>query len=235
MLDVLFPPVCMGCGCRTGSHGALCAACWVSIRFVEKPYCPVLGIPFSFDQGEGALSPQAIAGPPDFDRLRVVAAHEGVVRSLVHALKYRDRLEAAPLMARWMIRAGREELALADVVLPVPLHRRRLLMRRYNQAAELSKIIARLAGVEHLPASLVRRRATGRQVGLSRKARKRNVDGAFLVPENCRETVLGRRIVLVDDVYTTGATANAAARALKRAGAADVTVLTFAMAFARPI
>lgn len=235
LLDVLYPPLCPGCECRTGSHRAICGRCWASIRFVERPYCAVLGIPFSYDPGEGSLSPQALATPPDFDRLRVVAAHEGIIRSLVHALKYRDRLEVAPMMASWMVRAGGDELAAADAVLPVPLHKRRLFMRRYNQSAELSRLVAKLADVEHLPASLVRRRATGRQVGLSRKARKRNVDGAFLVPGACRHAILGRRIVLVDDVYTTGATANAAARALKRAGAADVTVLTFAMAFARPI
>ena len=233
--DLFFPPVCAGCGVATGSHRALCGACWSSIRFIERPFCAVLGLPFSYDQGEGAVSPEALAHPPDFDRLRSVAAHDGVVRTLVHALKYRDRAELAPMMAGWMARAGREILAEADAVLPVPLHRSRLFFRRYNQSAELSRRIARLCGISHLPDSLIRRRATGRQVGLSRKARQRNVAGAFAVPPVRRETVIGRRIVLVDDVFTTGATVNAAARALKRAGAAEVSVLTFAMAFSGPI
>lgn len=139
------------------------------------------------------------------------------------------------MMALWMMRAGWQELEAADAVLPVPLHRWRLLSRRYNQSAELSRALAGLVGLPHLPGSLLRRRATGRQVGLGRKARQRNVDGAFVVPPSFVETVAGRRLVLVDDVYTTGATVNAAARALKRAGAAHVAVLTFAMAFAEPI
>ncbi len=233
--DLLFPPVCASCRRMTGSHRALCSDCWVSVTFMEPPCCSVLGIPFAYDLGEGAVSPEAIANPPAFDRLRSVAAYDGVVRNLVHALKYRDHLELVPMMAGWMVRAGKEHLASADAVLPVPLHRRRLLSRRYNQSAELSRTIARLSGIDHLPRSLVRKRATIHQVGLSRKARMRNVEGAFTVPENLRDTVLGRKLVLVDDVYTTGATANAAARALKRAGAAEVTVLTFAMTFAGPI
>lgn len=167
--------------------------------------------------------------------MRTVAAHDGIVRSLVHSLKYKDHLELVPMMATWMARAGQECLADADAILPVPLHRRRLFLRRYNQSAELSRRIAAMTGLEHLTTSLVRHRATGRQVGLSRKARARNVDGAFRVPTDARGTIAGRKLVLVDDVYTTGATVNAAARALKRAGAAEVTVLTFAMAFATPI
>lgn len=234
-LDFVYPAICAGCGIMTGSHRGLCGPCWSTIPFIERPFCEVLGIPFVHDQGEGAISPKAMASQPVFDRLRAVAAHRGIVRRLVHSLKYKDRTELAPMMATWMARAGAEELRKADAIIPVPLHRWRLFLRRYNQAAELSREIARQSGVTHLPRSLVRKRATKRQVGLGRRARLRNVEGAFEVPAENRDTVLGRRIILVDDVFTTGATVNAAARALKRAGALEVTVLTFAMAFAAPI
>lgn len=219
----------------TGTHRSLCGACWSSIGYIEKPYCSVLGIPFAYDQGDGAICPQALAAPPAFDCLRAVALHDGVIKNLVHSLKYHNRTELAPMMGLWMARAGREQLEVADAVLPVPLHRWRLLSRRYNQAAELSRVVAHISGLTHLPGSLLRRRSTRQQVGLGRKARQRNMDGAFFVPDGLRDTVIGRRLVLIDDVYTTGATVNAATRALKRAGAEHVTVLTFAMAFAEPI
>ncbi len=228
--DFLYPPICPGCGILNGSHRSLCPFCWSSIRFIEKPYCAVLGMPFSFDPGADAVSPKAIAEPPDFDRLRSVALHENVARVLVHALKYSDRTDLAPMIAGWMCRAGAEELALADLVLPVPLHRFRLFFRRYNQSAELARAVAQQSGRPYLAHGLIRARRTDRQVGLGRRARLENVRGAFKVTEEGKMALAGKRVVLVDDVYTTGATVNAVARTLRRAGARDITVLSFAMA-----
>ena len=235
LLDFIYPPQCPGCGSRIGSARALCGACWSSIRFIEQPYCAVLGIPFAHDHGEGALSARAIAEPPDFDRARAVASYDGVVRSIVQGLKYRDRTDLALMMGAWMARAGRDALANADVILPIPLHRNRLFLRRFNQAAELARDIARRSGVAYHPRALLRVKATARQVGLGRKARLENVRGAFTVTPEGRAALFGRRVVLVDDVFTTGATVSAAARALKRAGVTDITVLTFAMAQTEPI
>lgn len=235
LLDFVYPPHCPGCGTRLGSARALCGACWCSIAFIEHPLCPILGIPFAHDQGEGVVSARAIAEPPDFDRVRAVAAYDGVVRGLVHGLKYRDRTDLAPMMAVWMVRAAGPLLREADVVLPVPLHRNRLFFRRLNQSAELARAIARLSGLAYLPRALLRRKATARQVGLGRTARLENVRGAFAVTAEGRAALAGKRVVLVDDVFTTGATVSAAARALKRAGVSEVTVLTFAMAQAEPI
>lgn len=205
------------------------------MRLIEKPYCPVLGLPFAHDPGDGMVSPQAVAHPPVFDRLRSVALHEGVARHLVHDLKYRDRVDLAPMMAGWMIRAASAEIVGADAILAVPLHRMRMFRRMFNQSAELARHVADQAGKPFLGQALVRRKRTAQQVGLTANQRSLNVRGAFEVPDGRQDLVFGKRLVLVDDVYTTGATVSAATTALKKAGAADVTVLTFARALAGPI
>ncbi len=229
-LDFVYPPVCTGCGVIVARHGGVCAPCWSGLRLIERPYCEVLGLPFSHDLGRGILSADAIADPPVFDRLRSVALYDGIARSLVHDLKYRDRTDLSRMMAEWMIRASDGAVDDCEAILPVPLHAFRLMGRRYNQSAELARVIAHISGKPYLPVALVRTRRTRRQVGLGASARRDNVQGAFSVPEMAREQIFGRRLVLVDDVYTTGATVSAATRALKRAGAAEVTVLTFARA-----
>jgi ComF family protein len=235
LADLLYPPTCAACGVTTGAHRSLCSRCWSGIRFIERPYCEVLGSPFSHDLGAGILSAEAIADPPPFDRLRSAALHDGVVRDLVHGLKYRDRIDLAPMMAEWMLRASDGAVAACDGLIPVPLHRTRLLSRKFNQAAELARHLARLSAKPLLPATLVRVKRTSQQVGLGARARQDNVRGAFTIARHRDNDVFGRRIVLIDDVYTTGATVDAATRVLKRAGAADVTVLTFARALGMPI
>ncbi|TPW28652.1 ComF family protein [Pararhizobium mangrovi] len=228
MRDVVFPPVCLGCGARTAGHGALCTQCWCGLSFIEEPVCPVMGTPFSHEMGPGIVSPAALADPPRFDRARSALAYTGAARDLVRGLKYRDRTDLAPTMAAWMMRACATMLAEGDAIVAVPLHRGRLFARGFNQSAELARALARRAGVEFLPAALVRKRATRQQVGLTLAERRTNVRGAFAVSQNCLPMIVGRRIILVDDVYTTGATVDAATLALRRAGAAAVDVATFA-------
>jgi ComF family protein len=234
-VDAVYPPVCAGCGRMVGVHRGVCPACWTSLRLIERPYCEVLGVPFSHDLGQGILSADAIAHPPVFERLRSVALHDGIAKALVHGLKYRDRTDLAAMMAAWMVRAGEGAVEASDAVLAVPLHAFRLWGRRFNQSAELARAIARLSDRPFLATALVRSRRTARQVGLGATAREDNVRGAFSVTEAGRATLFGKRVVLVDDVYTTGATVSSATRALKKAGVADVTVLTFARALAGPI
>jgi ComF family protein len=226
--DVALPPRCLACGRILASHGALCRSCWSKLRLIEAPYCAQLGIPFAYDLGEGALSAEAIADPPPFERCRAVAAFDDISRRLVHGLKYRDQLELAGWMAAWMARAGAKLLADADIVVPVPLHRRRLWWRRFNQSAALAKHLAKLGKKPFAPSVLTRIRATAQQVGLSAEERDRNVRGAFRVPPGEKIAVAGRHVLFVDDVYTTGATAKAVTRALLRASAAAVDVIVFA-------
>ena len=226
-LDLALPPLCAAC--REPVHGTgLCAACWSKLSFISRPYCERLGIPFVYDPGPGILSMEAIADPPAYNRARAAVRFDEVSRALVHALKYGDRLDLAPLMARWIGQAGRELLADADALVPVPLHWRRLWARRFNQSAQLAAAIATESGVPVAPGALKRVKATAQQVGLSRAARASNVQGAFRVPETGKALVTGRRLILIDDVLTSGATLEACARALLRGGAANVDVLVFA-------
>ncbi|MCT7666342.1 ComF family protein [Shinella kummerowiae] len=234
-LDLVYPPACAGCGVLLGSKAGLCPHCWATLALIERPYCEVLGTPFSHDLGPGILSADAIANPPPFDRLRSVALYDDLARILVHSLKYRDRTDLAPMMAHWMLRAGDGAVQAADLIVPVPLHRFRLLWRKFNQAAELARALADLSGKPVLIDAVRRTKRTRRQIGLGPRAREENVRGAFAITPEGREKLFGRRVVLVDDVYTTGATVAAVTRTLKRAGVADVTVLTFARALPGPI
>lgn len=181
----------------------------------------------------GAAQPAMICGsclaqPPVFARARAVLSYDETARPLVTRFKYGDGTEAAPVFARWMARAGKRLLEEADVLVPVPLHRLRLLSRRYNQAGLLARALARET---HLPVRLTgleRHKRTVQQVGLSNKGRRRNVANAFRVPPAELPHLAGKRVVLIDDVFTTGATVEACARTLLRAGAIHVDVLTLA-------
>ncbi|WP_244598302.1 ComF family protein [Pseudohoeflea suaedae] len=228
VIATVFPPVCHGCGIIMSRHGGLCAGCWTEVRFIERPFCEVTGQPFDHDRGDGLVSAAAIADPPVYDKARAVALYDGPARKLVQALKFSDRADLAPMMAEWMVRAGREVLDGSDVILAVPLHRRRLFGRAYNQAGELARAVSHISGTPLAPGTLIRRKATNPQVGLGRTARIANLSGAFRVEPSRASAIAGRRVLLIDDVLTTGATVNAAAKVLLRAGAARVCVLTFA-------
>ncbi len=227
VVDVALPQLCAAC--REPVDGAgLCAACWSKLSFIAPPYCERLGIPFPFDGGPGLLSMEAIADPPAYGRARAAVRYDDISSKLVHALKYGDRLDLAPVMARWMAQAGGKLTGEADALVPVPLHWRRLWARRFNQSALLAEMIGKASGRPVAHGALKRVKATPQQVGLDKSARAQNVQGAFRVPADGKPEVVGRRLVLVDDVLTSGATIDACARALLRAGAAAVDVLVFA-------
>jgi len=226
-LDIALPTLCVACREPVDGEG-VCAECWAKLSFIEPPYCPRLGIPFVYDPGPELLSMEAIASPPAYQRARAAVRYDDVARTLVHALKYHDRTDLAPTMGRWMARAGRELLGEADVLVPVPLHWRRGWSRRYNQSGALAQAIGQQSGVKVATEALRRVRATEQQIGLSRAQRASNVQGAFKVAADRVVDIQGRRVVLVDDVLTSGATSDACARALLRAKAAQVDVLVFA-------
>ncbi|POF30419.1 ComF family protein [Roseibium marinum] len=230
VLDFLLPLRCLCCETKVASEDGLCPRCWQNMHFIEKPWCHRLGIPFTYDVGEGAWSPRAIASPPVFDRLRSVAFYDGPARELVLALKFSRRRELARSMGRWMSRSGSEFLSRDSLVIPVPLHWLRLLSRRFNQSADLAKAVAGHCGGQFEPELLKRRKRTRQQVGLSAKDRLKNVRSAFAIDTARMGEVQGRHVVLIDDVMTTGSTVSACSKVLLASGAASVNVLTFALA-----
>jgi ComF family protein len=227
--DLIVPPCCLVCRARVGAHHLLCAACWREVSFIRGPLCDVLGIPLPFDAGGRTVSAAAVAHPPAYDRARAVAHYSGAMRTVVHQLKYADRHDARTLLGRWLAEAGRELLPGIDLIVPVPLSRLRLLQRQFNQAAVLALEVSLQTGIPTDPLILARTRTTRSQVGMTRDQRRRNVAGAFSVPASRRARLAGRNVLVIDDVVTTGATVDACARTLKRAGAARVDVLALAL------
>jgi ComF family protein len=234
-LDLLLPPLCMMCRKQVGEPGSLCAECWQNVSFLDGPACSSCGLPFEFEVGEDTRCATCLTTAPAFDRARSVMRYDEFSKGPILALKRADRHDVVPAFARWLERAGRDLISDADVIVPVPLHPLRLWMRRFNQSALLARALARRTHKPYEPLALLRTRSTPSQGEMpSAKARRKNVRGAFRVDANRAPVVKGRNVLLVDDVLTTGATVDACARALKRAGAAKVAVLTLARV-ARPL
>ena len=226
-LDLLFPPQSLDGGAATLSVG-LDAAAWSRIHFIDGPLCDGCGLPFEYDLGPGVRCADCSARPRAFTRARAACLYDETSRGPILQLKHADRTDLAPLMARWISRSARELLDEADALAPVPLHRSRLLGRRYNQAAEIARPLSRLSGVAYLPDALGRTRATQSQGGKSAGGRRRNVAAAFAVPPAKERLVAGKTILLIDDVMTTGATLEGCARALLAAAALRVNAAVVA-------
>lgn len=228
VLDMLLPPRCLSCGVVVDRQGTICPGCWTELAFLSAPLCACCGYPFAFDLGPETECGACARGHPAFDRARAVLAYDDLSRGLVLGLKHGDRTHLAPALGAMMARAGAELLRGGEVIVPVPLHRRRLWRRRYNQATLLGLTVGRVSGLPMAPDTLVRRRATQSLGHMSPSARRRALRGAFTVPKTRRQHIAEKRVILIDDVLTTGATAEACARTLKRAGAASVELLVFA-------
>ncbi|MBC7167901.1 ComF family protein [Phenylobacterium sp.] len=227
LLDLVFPPQALNDGPRPASVG-LSAEAWSRITFLDGPVCDGCGTPFEYALGPGVRCVACEAKPRAFSRARAACIYDETSRDPILQLKHADRQDLAPLFARWISRSADRLIEEADAIAPVPLHPGRLFARRFNQAAEIARALARLRGRAYLPDALVRRRATDSQGGKSGSGRRRNVAGAFAVPEGRARQVAGRNILLIDDVLTTGATAEGCARALRAAGAARVDVAVIA-------
>lgn len=227
VIDLLLPPRCVMCRALIDSRDGLCASCWKRLHLIGRPYCECLGIPFAFDPGGPMISLTALQKPPAYGRARAACLFGDVSRRLVYALKYGDRHEVVTLMARLMLRVGSDLLQDAGILIPVPLHQSRLWWRRFNQSALLAQLLARRSGRPMASDLLLRTRRTRPQVGLNPRQRARNLSGAFAISRKYPSGVVGKRVLLIDDVLTTGATADGCARVLLKAGAAGVDVLTF--------
>lgn len=222
-VDALLPPRCLACGTAVESSGALCATCFGGFTFIAAPMCRVCGIPLEAAHGDELICGGCLRERPDFNRARAVFIYDATSRGLLLAFKHGDRTDAGVHLARWMRRAGEPLIESCDVIVPVPLHRWRLLWRAYNQAALLANALGKLSGKSTVPDALIRTRATPSQGHMDRGARRRNVKDAFRV--NRARAILGKKVLLIDDVLTTGATVEACTRALLAAGAQAVDVL----------
>ena len=224
LLDLVLPPRCLSCGEEVESAHGLCAACWQKLSFLGAPCCACCGLPFAYELGADALCGACTRARPAYDRARSALRYDEGSRRLVLGFKHGDRLHGAPAFGAWMRRAGAELLRDADYLVPVPLHWTRLFRRRYNQSALLAYAIHRAGGPDVAADWLTRRRRTPSQGEFGPEGRRRNVQGAFALRRG--RTVGNLRLVLIDDVLTTGATVEECARVLRRAGAARIDVLT---------
>ncbi len=227
-LDVLLPPRCIATGDIVEAPGLLSPSAWSALTFIENPLCTTCGLPFAFAAPLGSICASCIDLEPVFDRARSAVVYNDASRKLVIDFKYGDKLHFAQTFAPWMMRAGESLLEETDALIPVPLHPRRLWMRRFNQSALLAQVIAKRAGKGCLPDGLIRLRHTVPQKGLSRGHRSDNVKNAFAVNGRYLADIRGKSMLLIDDVFTSGATLNECARTLKKHGAASVHVLTIA-------
>jgi len=227
-LDLLLPPQCFSCGAPAVEPGRLCGDCFRDTTFIADPMCACCGLPFEFEVEPGRLCGVCAAVQPSYDHVRAAAHYDEPVRSALLSFKHGDRTDMAPGWATLLERAGQEILRDGDVIAPVPLHPWRLWRRRYNHSALISRILAERQGLLDAPDLLLRKRQTRSQGGLSATARRRNVRGAFTVLDHWRPAIAGQNVVIVDDVFTTGATVEACARALKLAGAETVSALVVA-------
>lgn len=228
LLDLIWPPLSPLSGRAVSEPGLLDPDDWARIQFLAPPWCKSCGTPFAYPSAPDMICPACHARAPAYTHARSAFVYDASSRALALGLKHAGRTDGLSAFGRWMARAGADCLDGADALIPVPLHRRRLRQRRFNQSLLLAHAVSRASGVPVDPHMLMRVRATPTQGGLSAGGRTRNVAGAFRVRTGRADAVKGRRLVLIDDVHTTGATLEACARTLKRAGAADVRAITLA-------
>lgn len=227
-VDVLLPPRCIVTGEIVGAQGTLSPQIWQDLSFIGDPKCARCGVPFSFSLDADEICEDCAVDVPIFDRARAALVYDDHSRSIILGFKHGDQTHAVHSFVPWLRQAGRSMFDGADYLIPVPLHPWRLLARRYNQAALIADALASEVHIEHLPCALRRVRATPSQGHLSTEERAKNVAKAFDVHRQYSERLIGKNVILIDDVYTTGATVSECARVLKSYGVAHINVLTVA-------
>ena len=233
-LDTILPPHSLITGqVLTKAGQKTDTELWQHLKFIDDPCCDACGFPFEFEQGIDALCLRCHAHKPAFDRARAAITYDENSRKLILDFKHGGRTDGIKFFAAQMHRAGKDLFAGADILIPVPLHKSRLRQRRFNQAALLARALSRLSGIPYETETLLRKKNTPSQGGQTFLGRRRNVSGAFMIPPKYKPQIEGKRIALIDDVYTTGSTLTACARTLKRANAAGVDALTL-MRVVRP-
>ncbi len=234
ILDTVLPPHSLITGkVLSSSDNDADTELWQHLKFIDDPCCTACGFPFEFEQGEEALCMRCHAHKPDFDHARAAITYDDNSRKLILDFKHGGRTDGVKFFAAQMLRSGGQILEGADMLIPVPLHQKRLRQRRFNQAALLARSISGLNGIPYQTELLRRTKNTPSQGGQTFSGRRRNVSGAFSVSPEHGDLLKGKHVVLIDDVFTTGSTLSACAKTLKRAGAIRVDALTF-MRVVRP-
>lgn len=227
-LDILLPPLCLACDGAVTRQGALCPACWSGIHFIASPFCSSCGVPFDTPVGDGEICAACLMQPPLFQSARAAMLYNDASKGIILGFKHGDRTHMAHTLAGWMHRAGQEFWAGTDLIIPVPLHRWRLLRRRYNQASMLALSVGNATKIPVAVDGLLRIKPTAKQGHLNRKERQANVKNAFAINPESLALIKGKSVMLIDDVLTTGATLDECSRVLLEAGAKTVRVLTLA-------
>lgn len=228
LIDLILPPRCIVTGEIVQEQGTISPQVWKKLQFISDPQCRKCGVPFEFFAGDEALCAPCLDHPPPFDQARSCLIYNDASRDLILGFKHADKLHITRAFTPWMARTGKDMLQEADALIPVPLHRWRLLRRRYNQAAILAKALSVQTSVRWWPDALSRVRATPTQGHLKAKDRAENVRNAFMLTPSYTARIAGKSLVLIDDVFTTGSTVKECASVLKKAGAERVDVLTLA-------
>ncbi len=227
--DFLFPPRCANCGMFVQQHGGICSTCWQKLTFITNPYCKKCGYPFAYECHEDSICAACMQSPPLYDSHRSALRYDEGIKKLIHMLKYYDQPTALPLMAKWMAQAAADFLLKKNIILmPVPLHRWRMIKRQYNQAALLAKAIAKYSDGFYLLNGLIRTKNNPPQASLDRKHRLGNMHKILTINTRYTQLIRNRPVLIIDDVMTTGATINACAKALRKAGAAEIYSVTLA-------
>lgn len=227
-VDLLWPPVCPSCGTSVQDAARLCVECWEGLTFIAAPQCVRCGLPLPDAFDDETTCGECWRVSPPYDRARAACVYDEASRALILPFKHADRTDLLPTLVNLLQRPVGPLLSRADIVAPVPLHWTRLMSRRYNQSALIANKLARIGRVKPIPELIVRKSRTPTQGGKSRRGRIRNVKGVFRVPTRYRASLRDQRVLLVDDVMTTGATVSEVTRVLLRAGAGAVDVITVA-------
>ncbi len=228
-VDIILPPRCPVTGELVSHQGAVAPNAWAQLQFITHPFCIKCGIPFGFGEEEDGLRCMScVETPPIYESARAALIYDETSRDLILGFKHGDKTHMAPSFIPWLTRAGAEMLEQADLLVPVPLHHSRLFIRRYNQAALIADALAKETGIKHLPMALKRTRATPSQGYLKTEERRKNVKSAFIAYAKYISSLKGKSVILIDDVYTTGATVEECTKTLLKAGVSNVHILTLA-------
>jgi len=228
VINTVLPPRCIISGDIVEAPGMVSPTPWARLNFIEHPFCDICGRPFEFITPDESVCGDCFAYPPEFTSLRSALVYDENISPLILGFKYGDKLHAKNTFAKWMIRAARDTLPDCDLIIPVPLHYSRLWKRRYNQAGEIGKEISVQTNITFIPDVLKRNRFTQTQKGLTTKQRQDNVKSSFKVRPLYLNQIKGKKIIIIDDVYTSGATLNECAKTLNKQGAKTIHALTLA-------